>query len=807
MRKTAATQKQQNKMFKPTPKKRVLFVRRSRPVVLALFGVFSILTANIHTPKVAYAASANTVNFQARLQTASGAIVPDGNYNVEFSIYDASTGGTKLWHEDYLNANSQGLQTVNGYLSANLGSITAFSGINWDQQLWLTMNIGGTVTTGTFPTIGDGEMDPRLTLTAVPAAFSASQLATSNTNGRSTLTLQGSGSGHGNQNFVIQDQGAAGTYNLLTQTQADSSYIQNTTSLKTGDFNISGTGIADVLQAGTALETPSIRPITDSTSALQVQNAAGTVSVLTVDTTNDRIGIGTDTPGSTIDIMSGGSDYTTSALNIENSASGTLMNIRDDGQVTIGTTAASGTSATIGLHDLTGTAPDGGGDSNYFAATKVSTGTNPGALTELSIYITSIDPNPVYDKYRLALYADNGTNQPTTLIAQSAEGTLVASSYNTLPVSASLAANTTYWIAYVANGSTVGSSNFSYRSAGAGSYYSYSYPYAALPSTAASGGSSGAITVVMSGSYSESGTGTVPALTVAASGNVGIGVGSPIYALQVQGTAYASAYLQNGSAVCDISNNCGSLTSSTGVTLQSGTLSAQTGSLDITGAAIAGSLQAASLDRVSSGALTLGGTNATSIVLGNVSSGNYITFTASGGLVATGTAQHAKTISLTAEYAGAVLDASNDTGGANCSTNNNGTMTSAYDGSTTYYKWVSNATAQCYDVIVRVPIPSDFGSWASSTPVAINTYTSNTSTGLINLDVKDTANTGVSGCAYASVTPGSTGAWTSMGGSCNLSTGTYTPGTGVITLRIRLTGGASSDVRVDGITLNYNSKF
>lgn len=110
----------------------------------------------------------------------AGAIAPDGDYNVEFKFYDtASSGATAQgvctgnckWLETRTSANK--VHIANGYLTANLGSVTAFgSTINWDQELWITMNIGGTGSPS-----WDGEMTPRLKLTAVPYAFKAGQLA------------------------------------------------------------------------------------------------------------------------------------------------------------------------------------------------------------------------------------------------------------------------------------------------------------------------------------------------------------------------------------------------------------------------------------------------------------------------------------------------------------------------------------------------------------------------------------------------------------------------------------------------------
>jgi hypothetical protein len=237
-------------MLKKTPKKRVLFVRRFTPALLALFGVFCFVSLNLRMTSVANAVAVNnTINFQARLQTAAGGIVPDNTYNIEFKLYTTSSGGTAVWTEEYLNNASHGLSTVNGYFSTSLGSLTSFpTNINWNQQLWLTMNIGGSGASASW----DGEMDPRLQLTAVPYAFQANQLAQSNSDATLNSTLSIQAPTNGNQSFVIQDQGAAGTYNLLTTNQANANYIQLQSSTpgtaQTGNINITGTAKVGDLQ-------------------------------------------------------------------------------------------------------------------------------------------------------------------------------------------------------------------------------------------------------------------------------------------------------------------------------------------------------------------------------------------------------------------------------------------------------------------------------------------------------------------------------------------------------------------------------
>jgi hypothetical protein len=291
-------------MVSPTPQKRVLFVRCLKTVGLGVFLVSSVFFALILTankPATATAATASTINFQARLMNASGAIVPDGNYNVRFKLYDASSGGTNLWTEDYTATSGPGSSDVrvhvaNGYLSVALGSVSSFSGsIDWSQDLYLTMNIGGTGT-GSFPGIGDGEMSPRIHLTAVPYAFKAGQ-STQLASGNSTLSF----TNPSNSNTIALPD-ASGTVCLQSSSSCgfaagsgSTSYIQNTTSPQaSSNFNISGTGIA-----GVALQTPSIDTVSGGTT-LSIGTANATALTLA------KTGVTTTIAGGTIFTPSSG---------------------------------------------------------------------------------------------------------------------------------------------------------------------------------------------------------------------------------------------------------------------------------------------------------------------------------------------------------------------------------------------------------------------------------------------------------------------------------------------------------------------
>src|SRR6266576_7341134 len=101
-----------------------------KALAVVLLGLFVVLTAFLSTAQQAQAATNSNLNFQARLLGNAGGVVLDGNYNIDFKIYnaDSTTGsvgtcsGTCLWEETRKNSNSQGVQVINGYFSVNLGS-------------------------------------------------------------------------------------------------------------------------------------------------------------------------------------------------------------------------------------------------------------------------------------------------------------------------------------------------------------------------------------------------------------------------------------------------------------------------------------------------------------------------------------------------------------------------------------------------------------------------------------------------------------------------------------------------------------
>lgn len=152
-----------------------------RKICLALLTVAITTTVFFaHAPLTAHGAS-KTIGFQGRLTSRDGIAVPDGNYNMQFKIYEggegdeqANPGGSLKWHESYINNSpAQGIQVKNGVFLVNLGSENPLDGINWSSasKLWLSINIAGeanSVCTDFDTCDSDGEMLPMKQITATP---------------------------------------------------------------------------------------------------------------------------------------------------------------------------------------------------------------------------------------------------------------------------------------------------------------------------------------------------------------------------------------------------------------------------------------------------------------------------------------------------------------------------------------------------------------------------------------------------------------------------------------------------------------
>ncbi|MES3031034.1 MAG: hypothetical protein V4697_01320, partial [Patescibacteria group bacterium] len=126
-------------------------------LLLVIFVATSILSI---VPESTHAAINKVINYQGKLTNASNIAVADGTYAIEFKLYTQLSGGVAIWTETLTGANE--VLVSNGLFSVMLGSTTPFTGVDFNQTLYLGVNVES-----------DGEMAPRKMIGAVPAAFVA----------------------------------------------------------------------------------------------------------------------------------------------------------------------------------------------------------------------------------------------------------------------------------------------------------------------------------------------------------------------------------------------------------------------------------------------------------------------------------------------------------------------------------------------------------------------------------------------------------------------------------------------------------
>ena len=144
-------------------------IRRQRSYLLAGFFLVSVAAFFLLvTP--ATAQPTPTINYQGKLSDNTGAAVVDGTYNVRFWLFENTGQATTsaLWSESLTGANQ--VSVVNGLFSVMLGSTSPLTSVDFNQPLFLGVEIGGTGS----PT-WDGEMLPRKPFGSVPAAFQAQE--------------------------------------------------------------------------------------------------------------------------------------------------------------------------------------------------------------------------------------------------------------------------------------------------------------------------------------------------------------------------------------------------------------------------------------------------------------------------------------------------------------------------------------------------------------------------------------------------------------------------------------------------------
>ena len=82
----------------------------------------------------------------------------NGSYAMNFTLYDAETGGSSIWNEAYDTDNK--VDISEGQFSVLLGTINdTLEGVDWSQDLWISIEVDGE------------EMNERQRITSVPTAI------------------------------------------------------------------------------------------------------------------------------------------------------------------------------------------------------------------------------------------------------------------------------------------------------------------------------------------------------------------------------------------------------------------------------------------------------------------------------------------------------------------------------------------------------------------------------------------------------------------------------------------------------------
>ncbi|MES2213765.1 MAG: hypothetical protein V4465_00005, partial [Patescibacteria group bacterium] len=216
--------------------------------IFTFLFVSSFMMSSVATAATWNASFNPEINYQGRLVTPADTAVADGLYNMRFNLYTVSSGGVPIWTETLTGANQ--VQVTSGLFSVMLGALTSLTTIDFNQTLYLTIEIGGTGA----PT-WDGEMTPRKVLGAVPAAMTA-------------YTLNGLDS----TQFVRSDTSSSinGNLNIVGN---------STTTAATTTNSFSTTGVVTNFTAGT-ISGAGLTSCNNATSALMWD--AGTFSCHTI---------------------------------------------------------------------------------------------------------------------------------------------------------------------------------------------------------------------------------------------------------------------------------------------------------------------------------------------------------------------------------------------------------------------------------------------------------------------------------------------------------------------------------------------
>lgn len=111
----------------------------------------------------------STINYQGYLGDSYGTPLPDGQYDITFSLHNAQSEGDRLWTETWEGDDQVAL--INGRFHISLGSISPFNDVNlyFGEQYYLEIEVGNY-----------GKLEPRIKLASYPYTNKAGNIHTMN---------------------------------------------------------------------------------------------------------------------------------------------------------------------------------------------------------------------------------------------------------------------------------------------------------------------------------------------------------------------------------------------------------------------------------------------------------------------------------------------------------------------------------------------------------------------------------------------------------------------------------------------------
>lgn len=365
----------------------------ARRLTWVLAALIAVLLVVVMHPGVTKAATGinSQVSFQGKVVSSTGVNLADGVYNMQFKIYQDGTntgvGSTLKWTENRLISSSSAVTVTSGTFQVNLGSVTAFSGIDWNQDtLWLSMQVGSTSSctiTTTFQANcgGDGEMTPFIRFTSVPYALNAgsvngltaSQLVQLSPGAQQTGTINVSGTVNGQTLGTATSLTGTLAVTTLGSTTATQSLLCWNSSSQLSACNTAITG-APFIQGGNSFTTAASLGTND---AFALNLETGGTTRLTVDGTSTASGAAVvDVAGATVPTV-GGAGVNAARYSLRVNAINGEATTSTSGGITAGfgysvsMTAGNGGNAAVGSAN-----PGNGGSITLQAGSRGTGGTN-----------------------------------------------------------------------------------------------------------------------------------------------------------------------------------------------------------------------------------------------------------------------------------------------------------------------------------------------------------------------------------------------------------------------------------------------